>query len=200
MTYFSISCSLRPAWVSPLSAASGRRLRTTRARSAWDRTMLPSTDWPPSLRATSWTIATDMERSLKATARCHRDRRQLAEKQEMIGRGGMPCPVASMGIGAAVASETVNSAADSGSLWRRWEPHIHAPGTVLNDQFRGADAWERYLAALEGRLPAIRALGTTDYYCLDTYERVCAEKVKGRLPDCDLIFPHIELRLKLVTV
>ena len=112
----------------------------------------------------------------------------------------MPCPVASMGIGAAVASETVNSAADSGSLWRRWEPHIHAPGTVLNDQFRGADAWERYLAALEGRLPAIRALGTTDYYCLDTYERVCAEKVKGRLPDCDLIFPNIELRLKLGTV
>ena len=25
----------------------------------------------------------------------------------------------------------------SGSRWLRWEPHIHAPGTVLNDQFNG---------------------------------------------------------------
>jgi hypothetical protein len=51
-----------------------------------------------------------------------------------------------------VGSETINLATDSGSLCRRWEPDIHAPGTVLNDQFRGADVWERYLAALEGRL------------------------------------------------
>src|SRR5882757_8991887 len=55
-------------------------------------------------------------------------------------------------------------------------------GTVLNDQFEGDDAWEQYLAALGGRTPPIRALGITDYYSLDTYERVRAEKVKGRLP------------------
>ena len=24
-----------------------------------------------------------------------------------------------------------------GSEWHRWEPHIHAPGTVLNNQFEG---------------------------------------------------------------
>lgn len=51
-----------------------------------------------------------------------------------------------------VGSETINLATDSGSLCRRWEPDIHAPGTVLNDQIRGAGVWERYLAALEGRL------------------------------------------------
>ena len=26
---------------------------------------------------------------------------------------------------------------DRGSEWKRWEPHIHAPGTVLNNQFGG---------------------------------------------------------------
>jgi len=35
---------------------------------------------------------------------------------------------------------------NSGSRWHRWEPHVHAPGTVLNDQFKGADSWERYLS------------------------------------------------------
>jgi len=36
-----------------------------------------------------------------------------------------------------------------GSEWRRWEPHIHAPGTVLNNQFGGRDPWGAYLSALE---------------------------------------------------
>jgi hypothetical protein len=36
-----------------------------------------------------------------------------------------------------------------GSEWRRWEPHIHAPGTVMNNQFSGPTAWHDYLTALE---------------------------------------------------
>jgi hypothetical protein len=57
---------------------------------------------------------------------------------------------------------------NSGSHWHRWEPHVHAPGTVLNDQFKGADSWERYLGALETATPMIRALGVTDYYSTDS--------------------------------
>jgi hypothetical protein len=55
-------------------------------------------------------------------------------------------------------------------MWHRWEPHIHAPGTVLNDQFKGADPWGDYLTALESRTPVIRALGITDYYSLSLSE------------------------------
>lgn len=40
-----------------------------------------------------------------------------------------------------------------GSQWERWEPHIHAPGTVLNNQFGETNAWETYLTALEGLSP-----------------------------------------------
>ena len=45
-----------------------------------------------------------------------------------------------------------------GSEWRRWEPHIHAPGTVMNNQFRGPTAWGDYLTALERATPVIEAI------------------------------------------
>ncbi len=82
-----------------------------------------------------------------------------------------------------------------GSQWNRWDPHIHSPGTVLNDQFRGADPWGRYLDALEAGTPPIRAIGVTDYYLTDNYERTRDLKEAGRLPHVQLIFPNIEMRL-----
>lgn len=82
-----------------------------------------------------------------------------------------------------------------GSLWRRWDPHIHSPGTILNDQFAGEDPWEDYLSALESCSPVIEAIGLTDYYLLENYEKVVAEKANGRLSKVGLIFPNIEMRL-----
>ncbi len=89
---------------------------------------------------------------------------------------------------------------NSGSRWYRWEPHVHAPGTILNDQFKGAQSWECYLKALETAMPAIRAIGVTDYYSTESYQRVCEAKRQGRLPKCDLIFPNIEMRLGIGTI
>jgi len=82
-----------------------------------------------------------------------------------------------------------------GSEWRRWEPHIHAPGTVLNNQFGGGDPWEAYIAALEAASPRIEAIAVTDYYVTDSYEEVRRRKDAGRLPHVQLLFPNIELRL-----
>jgi hypothetical protein len=82
-----------------------------------------------------------------------------------------------------------------GSEWRRWEPHIHAPGTVLNNQFGGKDAWEKYLTTLEGLSPKVEAIAVTDYYVTETYEEVLRYKESGRLPDVQLVFPNVELRL-----
>ena len=59
-----------------------------------------------------------------------------------------------------------------GSEWNRWDPHIHSLDTVLNDQFRGTDPWSSYLDALETKIPRIRAIGVTDYYLTDNYEKV----------------------------
>ena len=54
-----------------------------------------------------------------------------------------------------------------GSEWRRWEPHIHAPGTVLNNQFGSGTPWETYLCTLETVTPKIEAIAVTDYYLTD---------------------------------
>lgn len=82
-----------------------------------------------------------------------------------------------------------------GSEWRRWDPHIHQPGTLLNNQFGGGDPWGTYLSTIEALTPKIEAIGATDYYVTDTYEQLLAHQANGRIPDVKLIFPNIELRL-----
>jgi hypothetical protein len=78
------------------------------------------------------------------------------------------------------------TALNSGSRWHCWESHIHAPGTVLNNQFKGADLWPAYLAALETATPAIRAVGVTNYYSKDLYEKVCDAKRQGGSPNFEM--------------
>lgn len=86
-----------------------------------------------------------------------------------------------------------------GAKWHRWDPHLHAPGTILNNQYRGEDAWEQFLAKLEGSTPRIRAIGITDYYSVDTYVAVRQQKQAGRLQDLDLIFANVEMRYGIGT-
>lgn len=69
----------------------------------------------------------------------------------------------------------------------------------MNDQF-GADAWDSYLRGLEEASPEIRAIAVTDYYVTETYQQVVEAKRNGRLPNCELIFPNVELRLGLRTI
>lgn len=81
-----------------------------------------------------------------------------------------------------------------GSTWHRWDPHIHAPGTALEDQFSGPNAWDSYFERIETAVPTIKALGITDYYSVDLYETVREQKKRGRLSNIDLLFPNIEMR------
>lgn len=85
-----------------------------------------------------------------------------------------------------------------GSVWRRWDPHIHAPGTALNNQF-SPDDWDAYLTLIEQSEPRIEALGVTDYYSIADYEKVVAFKADGRLPDVGLVFANVEMRLPTAT-
>lgn len=86
-----------------------------------------------------------------------------------------------------------------GSVWRRWEPHIHPPGTLFNDQYpAGDDGWDKYLKLFEDADPAVTAVGVTDYFGLWTYEALL-ERAKGRIPGVTLVFPNVELRLNIST-
>jgi hypothetical protein len=78
-----------------------------------------------------------------------------------------------------------------GSEWRRWDLHIHTPGTALNDQFGD---WEEYLAAIEAQTE-VRVLGVTDYLSITNYSRLMRFKAEGRIPDVDLLIPNIEFRI-----
>lgn len=88
---------------------------------------------------------------------------------------------------------------ERGSVWHRWDPHIHTPGTALNDHYGGLDPWENFLAKIETSDPPIRALGITDYFGIERYEQVVEYKRQGRLVNVGLIFPNVELRLGIET-
>lgn len=81
-----------------------------------------------------------------------------------------------------------------GSEWRKWDLHIHAPGTKLNDQFRVADGdvWDEYCQRLYDS--DVQAFGITDYFSADAYLSA-REKYLKRHPDSGKVFfPNIELR------
>lgn len=86
---------------------------------------------------------------------------------------------------------------ESGSQWHRWDPHLHAPGTQLADGFGGN--WEEYLTKIETSSPRIRALGVTDYFCIGTYRKAREYKAAGRMPEVELLFPNVEIRLDIKT-
>ncbi len=84
-----------------------------------------------------------------------------------------------------------------GSQWLRWDPHLHAPGTLLNDQF--GDAWDDYIRVIETAQPGPRALGITDYFTLRSYKVVQRRKGEGALRHVPLVFPNVEIRLTIET-
>lgn len=91
----------------------------------------------------------------------------------------------------------------SGSEWRRWDLHVHTPGTNKNDQYSGKcieEKWDNFYKSIseyvgDERDPqkVITVLGITDYVTLDNYKKVIQDQ---RLPDCiKLVIPNIEMRM-----
>lgn len=79
-----------------------------------------------------------------------------------------------------------------GSVWRRWDPHIHTPGSILADNFSGG--WDSYLAALEAQSD-VHVLGITDYMSIANYCRIRRFKADGRLTNISMVFPNVEFRI-----
>lgn len=90
-----------------------------------------------------------------------------------------------------------------GSEWRRWELHLHTPGTKKSDQYSGSnetEKWNDFYSAIlkyvgngSDPLRAICAIAVTDYLSIDNYFKIRNE---NRLPDCiKFIFPNVELRM-----
>ncbi len=86
-----------------------------------------------------------------------------------------------------------------GSTWQRWDPHIHAPGTALNDGYGGNDPWSAFLDKVNQSEPPIRVLGITDYCGIENYVIAAEHHKAGRLPGVGLVFPNVEFRLTIET-
>jgi ABC-type lipoprotein export system ATPase subunit len=81
-----------------------------------------------------------------------------------------------------------------GSVWRRWDLHVHTPGTKLSDSYGG---FEDNLAEFVRRIEACSAevIGITDYFSIDAYKSFIAEYKKKFPNGKKVFFPNIEVRL-----
>lgn len=85
-----------------------------------------------------------------------------------------------------------------GSLWRKWDLHVHTPLSHVNN-YSGSDLddkWEKFISDLEKLPNEFKVIGINDYLFIDGYEKVLYYKQKGRLKNIDTIFPVIEFRIK----
>ena len=81
-----------------------------------------------------------------------------------------------------------------GSEWRKWDLHLHAPHTKLNNQFNvnDGDIWDEYCQRLHES--DVHAFGITDYFSADTYFSAFREYRKRYADSDKVFFPNIELR------
>jgi len=84
-----------------------------------------------------------------------------------------------------------------GSLWRRWDLHVHTPSSIVHNYPGSEDeAWASFLDDLEQLPEDYAVLGINDYLFLDGYRRVCQERAAGRLRNIERVLPVVELRIK----
>lgn len=82
-----------------------------------------------------------------------------------------------------------------GSTWKRWDLHLHAPGTKLSDSYGGEsdEALKRYVDELEAS--DVQAFGITDYFSFGSYFGV-VDAYREHYPEGTKFFvPNIEFRL-----
>ncbi len=82
-----------------------------------------------------------------------------------------------------------------GSIWRRWDLHLHAPGTKLSDGYGASDegTLKEYVEKLEAS--DVQVFGITDYFSFDGYFAV-KTAYQASYPQGEKLFiPNIEFRL-----
>ena len=90
-----------------------------------------------------------------------------------------------------------------GSIWRKWDLHIHTPETKKNDQFEGATAeekWVKFVNTLNKSTEEIAVVGITDYFSVDNYFKFKQLIEAGKITKpFELVVPNVELRVLPVT-
>lgn len=82
-----------------------------------------------------------------------------------------------------------------GSLWRRWDLHVHTPASIYHNYGSGDDVWERFVSALEQLPEEFSVIGINDYLFLEGYRKILEYKSQGRLANIDTFLPVLEFRV-----
>lgn len=80
-----------------------------------------------------------------------------------------------------------------GSIWRKWDLHLHPPGTKKNNQYGadGDDIWDEFCKRIEES--DVQAFGITDYFSGDGYFNFIGQ-FRAKYPNSSKVFfPNIEL-------
>ena len=84
-----------------------------------------------------------------------------------------------------------------GSIWRKWDLHLHTPASIINSYGNSENVWEDYITDLEALSEDFKVLGINDYLFLEGYERLKYEKeTNNRLNNIDLLLPVVEFRIR----
>ena len=86
-----------------------------------------------------------------------------------------------------------------GSIWRKWDLHLHTPETKLNpigyELNNGKDNWASYCDEIEKS--DVQVFGITDYFSADNYFKLI-DIFSTNYPNSNKVFfPNIELRLEV---
>lgn len=83
-----------------------------------------------------------------------------------------------------------------GSIWRKWDLHVHTPETKLSDGYKsekGEDVWDNFIDIIE--LSDVDAIGITDYFSCTNYFNFIERHKKLYPKSKKIFFPNVEFRL-----
>ena len=91
-----------------------------------------------------------------------------------------------------------NLTSDKGSIWRKWDLHLHTPNTKLSDHFEKIgeeEIWKTYCDKIESS--DVASFGITDYFSCENYFTFLKEFKKHYPESKKIFFPNIEFRLDI---
>jgi len=91
----------------------------------------------------------------------------------------------------AATAPSATSQYPAGSIWRRWDLHVHTPDTAREDQYHD---WGSFIGALRLQQDVV-VVGVTDYLSITNYEKLLGIKRSEGLGVVELLIPNIEFRI-----
>jgi hypothetical protein len=67
-----------------------------------------------------------------------------------------------------------------GSLWNKWDLHVHTPASIIQHYGRDNDSWEKFFSSIEALPEEFKVIGINDYILIDGYKEVTKAHSQGR--------------------